>query len=72
MITTPLKAGHEQNQAENGEESADVVDFSDDFGPGLAFGVGSGWREVKHGRDDEGQPVPDADDDTAISPAGVG
>lgn len=71
LVATPLETSEEQNHADDGESSADKVDFTNDLFPGQAARVGSRWWEVKEQCADETDNSPETAQKGAPAPAGV-
>lgn len=72
LVSSPLETGEEENHADDGETAADKVDFANDFLPAEATAVGAGRWEVEEESPPEADACPDAAEQRAIAPAGVG
>ena len=71
LVATPLHAGHEQNHADDAEESAYVVDLGQDLLPGHAAAVYTRRRVVEDGGHDESDERPQTAEQADPAPRGV-
>jgi hypothetical protein len=67
-----LQACEEEQDAGDGEETANVVDLGEDFAVGEAECVDARGRVVEEGREDEADEGPETAEQTDPAPAGVG
>lgn len=72
LVPAPLETGEEEDHADDGESAADKVDFANDFLPAQTAAVWARRGEVEEESPAEADTCPDAAEQGAIPPAGVG
>ena len=67
-VTTCLHGNEEKNEADNGEESSDEVNFSDDLLGTFAMSTSLRSWEIEDGNSNEGDAVPNHADPNRPAP----